>query len=133
MSDIFSLPPIFHSSLSHFKLLFLHTKYVFRNRSHGCYDNTLALTVTSLNSQGVLMLHTDLRIGVVIYKFVSYNIPTFWLFALNGFNYRSYIENISHVKQCDNLGLSLHFVPSLHFKPNLQSAVCILYLLTVKW
>ena len=31
------------------------------------------------------------------------------------------IENISRIKRCDNLGLSLHFIP------NLQSAVCILY------
>ena len=30
------------------------------------------------------------------------------------------------VKRCDSLGLCLHFVPSLHFKPNLQSVVCIL-------
>ena len=62
------------------------------------------------------------------YEFVSYNIPTFWLFSLNGFDfnfllpiYRSCIENISRIKRCDNLGLSLRS------KPNLQSAVCSLH------
>ena len=45
MSDIFSFPPIFHSGLSRFKLLFLYIKYVFRNRSRTCYDDTLTLCV----------------------------------------------------------------------------------------
>ena len=47
----------------------------------------------------------------------------------------SSIENISRIKQCDNLGIvcilnpvcSLHFAPNLHFKPNLQSAICSLH------
>ena len=29
---------------------------------------------------------TDLRIGEVIYEFVSYNVPSFWLISLNGFD-----------------------------------------------
>ena len=44
---IFSLLPVFHSGLSRFKFLLMHTKYVFRNRSYRCYDDRLALTVTS--------------------------------------------------------------------------------------
>ena len=50
---------------------------------------------------------------------------TFQLFALNGFDfilwlplYRSYVENISRIRRCDNLGFSLHF------NPNLKSAFC---------
>ena len=31
--------------------------------------------------------HTDLRIGEVIYQFVSYKIPSFWLISLSGFDY----------------------------------------------
>ena len=34
---------------------------------------------------------------------------------------RSCIEDISRIR-CDNLGLSLHFVPSLYFNSDLQSA-----------
>ena len=33
------------------------------------------------------MYRTDLRIGEVIYEFVSYNIPSFWLISLNGFDF----------------------------------------------
>ena len=58
-----------------------------------------------------------------------YNIPTFWLFPLNGLDFifflpkhTSRIENISRIKRCDNSGLSLHF------KPKLQSVVCIFLL-----
>ena len=69
----------------------------------------------------------------MIYEFLSYKIPTFWLFALNGFDFtfllpihRSYIENISRIKRCDNLGFSLQFKPVCILNPicNLQSAVC---------
>ena len=67
----------------------------------------------------------------MIYEFLSHSIPTFWLFALKGFDFtfllpihRSYIENTSRIKRCDNLDLSLQFKSSLHFKPNLQSAIC---------
>ena len=135
MSDIFPFPPIFHSGLSRFKLSFLYTKYVFRNQSRRCYDDTLAFTVTSSNSQVVLMLRTDLRIiiGEVIYEFLCHNIPTFRLFALNGFDftfllpiYIGHIENVSRIRRCDNLGLSC-----LHFKLSLQSAICILYLVCI--
>ena len=33
------------------------------------------------------MYCADLRFGQVIYKFVSYNIPSFWLISLNGFHF----------------------------------------------
>ena len=33
------------------------------------------------------MYRTDLRIGEVIYKRVSYNIQSFWLISLNGFDF----------------------------------------------
>ena len=33
------------------------------------------------------MYRTDLRISEVIYEFVSYNIPSFWLISLNGFDF----------------------------------------------
>ena len=32
------------------------------------------------------MYRTDLKIGEMIYEFVSYNIPSFWLISLNGFD-----------------------------------------------
>ena len=82
--------------------------------------------------QGVLLQGTDHRIRQVTYKFVPNNIPTFWLLALNGFNsifllpiYRSCIETISCIKQCNNLGLSLHF------KYSLQSTAYILFLVFI--
>ena len=34
-----------------------------------------------------MMYGTDLRIGEVIFEFVSYNIPSFWLISLNGFDF----------------------------------------------
>ena len=82
--------------------------------------------------QGVLLQGIDHRIRQVTYKFVPNNIPTFWLLALNGFNsifllpiYRSCIETISCIKQCNNLGLSLHF------KSSLQSTGYILFLVFI--
>ena len=33
------------------------------------------------------MYRTDLRIGEVIYEFVSHKVPSFWLISLNGFDF----------------------------------------------
>lgn len=33
------------------------------------------------------MYRTDLRIGEVIYEFVFYNMHSFWLISLNGFDF----------------------------------------------
>ena len=65
---------------------------------------------------------TRLRIGKVICEFVSYNIPTFLLLPLKGFVFMFLLPIFRSYFQKTRLGLSLHF------KPNLQSIVCILYL-----
>ena len=46
--------------------------------------NKIAKNASTNNSETIY--HTHLRIGEVIYKCVSYNIPSFWLISLNGFN-----------------------------------------------
>ena len=60
-----------------------------------------------------------------------YNMPSVCCLIMTQ---RSYIENILRIKRCDNLSFSLHYpvcslhiVPSMHFKTNLQSAVCSLH------
>ena len=110
-TEIVSHPPIFHKGLSCFKLLFIHSKYVFRNRWRRCYDD--------IHSD--VIKRTRLRIGKVICEFVSYNIPAFWLLPLKGFVFMFLMPVFRSYFQKTRLGLSLHF------KPNLQSAVRILY------
>ena len=87
----------------------------------GCADVDDPLDFSVTSSNGKVFKRTDLRIGEVIYKFLSYNISTFYLFALNAFSfiflfpmYWSYMENIERIKRCDNSRRSLHFKPNLH-------------------
>ena len=110
-TEIFSHPPIFHKGLSCFKLLFMHSKYVFRNRWRRCYDDP----------HSDVIKWTRLRIGKVICEFVSFNIPTFWLLPLKGFVFMFLLPIFRSYMEKTRLGLSLYF------KATLQSAVCILY------
>ena len=101
--------------LSHFKLLVVHTKYVFHNRSGSCHDVTLAFTMTSSN-------RCKAKIWELESWFMNFLPIIFQLFALNGFDfilwlpiYRAYVENVSRIRRCNNMAFSLHL------KPNLQS------------
>ena len=98
-------------------------------RSRRCCDDTVTFAVTSSN-------------GEVVYKFVSYNIRTFWLFALNGFNFIFFLANRQVV---DDKGIFYRYVGRIFKTYRLSDdatikarvcilnpcAVCILYLVCI--
>ena len=47
----------------------------------------------TLTNNSETMNHTDLRIGEVIYECVSYNISSFWLISLKGFDFIFVLRN----------------------------------------
>ena len=88
------------------------------------------------DSRGVLVKHTDLRIGEVIYEIISQNIPPFGIFPVKGIDflfftpvYRPYTElhRASNDASIEASVCILNPVCSPHFKPNLQSTVCSLH------
>ena len=124
MSDIFFFPPIFHSGLSRFKLLFLHTKYVLGNLSRRRYDVIKIRKLFWCNAQIWELEWWFMNFTLITFQLCDF---LYWIVSISLFSYQyvGHIENISRIKRCDNLGLSLHF------KPSLQSAVSILYVVCI--
>ena len=133
-SEILSLPSsIFRSGLSGFRLLFVHTKCTFRNRSRRCFDGTLAFHIDVFARCFDVVLKAQIwelkrwlmnlsPITVQLFGFFHWRVSIHFLVA------QICIENIARIKRCHYLSIlnpvcCLHFVPSLHFKPNLQATV----------